>query len=60
MLSLACRDVGIKNCDYVTSGETEEELWKNGAEHIIKVHGTEDADITPQFKESYKRYIKHS
>lgn len=60
MLSLACRDVGIMDCEYVASGETEEELWKNGTEHIIKVHGTEDADITPRFKESYKRYIKYS
>ena len=60
MLSLACRDVGIIDCEYVASGESEEELWKNGTEHIIKVHGTEDADITPQFKESYKRYIKYS
>jgi len=41
-------------------GETEEELWGEGAEHIIKMYGTEDADITPQFKESDKRYIKFS
>jgi predicted small metal-binding protein len=48
------------DCEYVARGETEEELWGEGVEHIIKVHGTEDADITPQFKESYKRYIKYS
>ena len=47
MLSLACRDVGIMGCDYVSSGETEEELWKNGTEYIIKVHGTEDAGYNP-------------
>jgi len=35
----------------VDSGDTEEELWKNGTAHIIKVHATEDAHITPQFKE---------
>jgi predicted small metal-binding protein len=51
MFSLACRDVGIKDCEYVASGDTEEELWKNGTAHIIKVHGREDADIAPQFKE---------
>ena len=51
MLSLACRDIGIMYCEYVATGETEEELWGEGAEHIIKVHGTEDAGITPQFKE---------
>ena len=51
MLSLACRDLGIMDCEYVATGETEEELWGEGADHITKVHGTEDADITPQFKE---------
>ena len=60
MLSLACRDLGIMDCEYIATGETEEELWGEGADHITKVHGTEDADITPQFKESYKRYIKYS
>ena len=54
MLSLACRDIGIMDCEYVARGETAEEFWGEAAEHIIKVHGTEDADITPQFKESYK------
>jgi predicted small metal-binding protein len=45
MLSLACRDIGIMDCEYVARGETEEELvGGEGAEHIIKVHGTEDAD----------------
>lgn len=42
MLSLSCRDTGAKviECDYVARGMTEEELWKNGTEHIVKVHGT--------------------
>jgi len=41
MLSLSCRDTGAKviECDYVARGMTEEELWKNGTEHIVKVHG---------------------
>jgi len=39
MFSLACRDVGIKDCEYVASGDTEEELWKKGTAHIIEVHG---------------------
>ena len=30
MLSLACRDAGVKDCDYVAKGETEDELWKDG------------------------------
>ncbi|MDW0138008.1 MAG: DUF1059 domain-containing protein [Nitrososphaeraceae archaeon] len=62
MLSLSCRDTGAKviECDYVARGMTEEELWKNGTEHIVKVHGMKVEDITPQFKNYYKQYIKHS
>ena len=52
MLSLACRDTGAKviECDYVARGMTEEELWKNGTDHIVKAHGMKIEDITPQFK----------
>jgi len=62
MLSLSCRDTGAKviECDYVSKGMTEEELWKDGTEHMIKVHGMKREDITPQFKNYYKQYIKHS
>ncbi|MDW0287316.1 MAG: DUF1059 domain-containing protein [Nitrososphaeraceae archaeon] len=62
MLSLSCRDTGAKviECDYVARGMTEEELWKNGTEHIVKVHGMKVEDITPQFKNYYKQYIKHA
>ena len=62
MLSLSCRDTGAKviECDYVARGMTEEELWKDGTEHIVKVHGMKIEDITPQFKSYYKQYIKHS
>jgi predicted small metal-binding protein len=62
MLSLACRDTGAKviECDYVARGMTEEELWKNGTDHIVKAHSMKIEDITPQFKNYYKRYIKHS
>lgn len=60
MLSLACRDAGVVDCDFVARGMTEEELWKDGEEHIINVHGMKAEDITPQFKQSHKQYIKHS
>jgi len=60
LLSLACRDAGVIDCDFVARGMTEEELWKEGTEHIIKVHGMKAEDITPQFKQSHKQYIKHS
>ena len=41
MLSLACRDAGVVDCDFVARGMTEEELWRDGTEHIIKAHGYE-------------------
>jgi predicted small metal-binding protein len=50
----------VIECDYVARGMTEEELWKDGTEHIVKVHGMKIEDITPKFKHYYKQYIKHS
>jgi predicted small metal-binding protein len=49
----------VLGCDYVAKGETEEELWRDGTEHLIKAHGVKAEDITPQFKHYYKQYIKH-
>ncbi|MGA9942611.1 MAG: DUF1059 domain-containing protein [Nitrososphaeraceae archaeon] len=66
MLSLSCLDTGARviesdsECDYVARGMTEEELWKDATEHIVKAHGMKIEDITPQFKNYNKRYIKHS
>ena len=66
MMSLSCLDTGARvietdsECDYVARGMTEEELWKDATEHIVKAHGMKIEDITPQFKNYNKRYIKHS
>lgn len=62
MMSLSCRDTGagVIECDYVARGMTGEELWRNGKEHIVKVLGKKIEDITPQVKDYYKRFIKHS
>ena len=66
MLSLSCLDTGARviesdsECNYVARGITEEELWKDAAEHIVKAHGMKIEDITPQFKNYNKRYIKNS
>ena len=60
MLSLACRDAGVKDCDYVARGETEEELWKDGTQHVVKVHGMKAEDVTQQFKDSHRPYSNHS
>ena len=66
MLSLSCLDTGARviesdsECSYVARGMTEEELWKDATEHIVKAHSMKIEDITPQFKNYNKRYIKHS
>ena len=67
MLSLSCLDTGARvietdsECDYVATGITVEEFWKDATEHIVKVQwGMKIEDITPQFKNYNKRYIKHS
>jgi predicted small metal-binding protein len=66
MLSLSCLDTGARviesnsECNYVARGMTEEELWKDATEHIVKEHGMNIEDITPQFKNYNKQFIKHS
>ena len=65
-MSLSCLDTGARviesdsECNYVARGMTEEELWKDATDHIVKAHGMKIEDITPQFKNYNKRYIKHS
>jgi hypothetical protein len=45
------------DCYYVSRRETEEELWRDGTENLVKVHGMKADEITPQLKERYKQYI---
>ena len=56
--TLACKDFGV-DCDFVAQGETEEEVLKKGAEHVIKDHGyTEEQVSDPKFIEEAKKFIK--
>ncbi|MGE5821671.1 MAG: DUF1059 domain-containing protein [Nitrososphaerota archaeon] len=57
MKTLSCREAGF-DCDYVVKGETEEEIFKNGAQHAMKDHGMKEEDITPEFKEKLRGLIK--
>ena len=58
MLSIACRDVGQK-CDCIVSGDTEEELMKNAAEHAVKDRGYKQEDImTPEMQEMIKSHMR--
>jgi len=60
MLTLACKDAGVTDCDYVAKGETEEELWGDGTEHVVKVHGFKQEDITEEFKSQHSSLIKRT
>ncbi len=50
-----CRDVGV-DCDWKTSGETEDEVMANIAEHSAEVHS--DIELTPKLMASVRRVIK--
>lgn len=57
MKTLSCREAGFE-CDYVVTGETEEEILKNGAEHAKKDHGMKDSEITPEFEQKIRGLIR--
>jgi predicted small metal-binding protein len=41
---LSCREIGC-DCDYIVTGETEEEVMRNAAEHDIKEHSRTKTDM---------------
>lgn len=55
--SISCREAGF-DCDYVVKGETEEEVMKNGAEHVQKVHGIKEEDMTTEMKQKIRGLIR--
>ena len=38
MKKLACKDMGIKTCSFVATGESDEETKQKLIEHGVKVH----------------------
>jgi predicted small metal-binding protein len=57
MKTLACRDAGF-DCNHVMTGETVEDIMKQGADHAKSVHNMNDSDMTPEFEEKIKRLIR--
>jgi predicted small metal-binding protein len=54
---LSCREVGCyENCDYIVTGETEEEVMRSAVEHGMKEHGTAQKDMV-QMREKLKGFI---
>ena len=50
MYSLSCKDMGKADCDFVATGETQEEVMKSVGEHAMAVHGMTEADMTDDAK----------
>ncbi len=50
-----CRDVGV-DCDWKTSGETEDEVMATIQAHAAQVHP--EIELTPELVETVKRAIK--
>ena len=50
-----CRDVGV-DCDWSTSGESEDEVMANIGAHAAEVHP--DVELTPDLIAAVKAVIK--
>ena len=53
--TLSCRDVG-PDCDFVATGETEEEVMAKAVEHGRTAHGLEE--IPPELAEKARSVIR--
>jgi predicted small metal-binding protein len=54
---LSCREVGCYgDCDYIVTGETEEDVVRSTAEHDIKEHGKTKKDMV-KMREKLKGFI---
>ena len=56
MKSLSCREAGC-DCDYIATGQTEEELMEKLREHGMKEHGKTEEDMiqmTDKLKDSIR------
>jgi predicted small metal-binding protein len=54
---LSCREVGCYgDCDYIVTGETEEDVVRSTAEHDIKEHDKTKKDMV-KMREKLKGFI---
>jgi predicted small metal-binding protein len=57
LLLLSCREAGSYDyCDYIVTGETEEDVVRSAADHDMKVHGKTRRDIL-EMREKVKGFI---
>jgi predicted small metal-binding protein len=55
MRRISCRDIGV-DCDFVATGNSDEEIIKACAEHGKKAHGMEA--LPPELAQKVKSSIK--
>lgn len=46
MFSLACKDLGRADCDFVATGDTKEEAMKKSMGHAVEKHGLDPAELS--------------
>lgn len=56
MYQFRCRDIGFDD-DFVTTGNTQEEVVNKAMEHGKAEHGLKDSDLTPDFTAKLKSKI---
>ncbi|MDP3956720.1 MAG: DUF1059 domain-containing protein [bacterium] len=45
MKTLACKDMGMPDCDFVAKAETAEEVMMQAGEHVKTAHGMTDEQL---------------
>ena len=56
---LACKDLGMENCDFVAKGSTMEEFMASAAQHGKEVHGYTDEQLNdPKLAEQIQAKIR--
>jgi predicted small metal-binding protein len=58
MKKVSCREVGF-DCNYVIEGYTEHDLFRDGAKHVLNMHGMKSNEFTPRFNEKLRPLIKN-
>lgn len=60
MFTLACKDVGMPDCQFVAEGATADEVMMKAGAHATEVHGMTEADMTPEKKEVMMSMVKEA
>ncbi len=59
MYEFHCRDLGF-NDDFVTRGDTMQEVMDSAISHGKECHAIKESDLTPELKEKIKSKIKET